>query len=116
MSDAFFQLKVEADAHVVEFSLPPELDPLEFDRLNVAMLALLDGRSSNRWVMDLTNVDYMGSAMLGLMVNVRQHIKNAGGKLALCGLSPPLLGIFKNCCLERLFVITKTREDALARV
>jgi hypothetical protein len=34
----------------------------------------------------------------------------------LCGLSPRLMELFKSCCLERLFVIVKTRRDALAEL
>ena len=43
-------------------------------------------------MLDLTDVVYMGSSVLGLMVNVRQTIKSAGGKLVLCGMSERLHG------------------------
>jgi anti-anti-sigma factor len=55
----------------------------------------------------------MGSSALGLMVNIRQCILQAGGDLVLCGLSPQLLRIFRTCCMERLFRISKTQADAL---
>jgi anti-anti-sigma factor len=100
-------------ASVIDLSLPESLDSEEFDRLNESMLKAVDGKSSGKWVLDLSAVDYMGSSVLGLMINVRQHIKTAGGKLALCGLSPRLTQIFHTCCLEKLFTITKTREEAL---
>jgi anti-anti-sigma factor len=58
----------------------------------------------------------MGSAMLGLIVNVRQQVKTAGGKLALCNMSPRLAEIFRMCSMERLFTITRTRADAIKAV
>jgi anti-anti-sigma factor len=61
----------------------------------------------------MSRVNYMGSAMLGLVVNLRQQIRNASGELVLCGLSPRLLGIFRTCCMERLFTIVRTRADAI---
>ena len=67
-------------------------------------------------MVDLSQVGYMGSSMLGLFVNIRERIRQAGGTLVLCAMSPPLLRIFKTCCLERLFTIAKTRPDALALV
>jgi len=87
----FFRIESQQTLHVVELTLPELIDPLEFDRLNDAMLAELDGRADQRWVLDLGRVHYMGSAMLGLMVNIRQRIKAGGGKLVLCGMSPRLL-------------------------
>jgi anti-anti-sigma factor len=56
----------------------------------------------------------MASAMLGMLVNMRQQIKASGGHLVLCNLSKPLIGIFKTCCMERLFTIVKDRAAALA--
>lgn len=99
--------------HVVELRLPELIDPLEFDRLNEQMLGELDGKANQKWIVDLTGVSYMGSAMLGLMVNVRYRVKRGGGKLVLCGLSSRLLEIFRACCMERLFTIVKSRSDAM---
>jgi anti-anti-sigma factor len=98
---------------VVELSLPLSLDPHEFDRLNEHLLKTLGEHAADRWVMDLTRALYMGSAVLGLMVNIRQVIKTGGGKLVLCGLSDRLVQVFQTSCLVRLFVIARTRSDAV---
>ena len=98
---------------MIDLSLPESLDSEEFDRLNEELLSTVDGKSSGKWVLDLSAVDYMGSSVLGLMINVRQRIKAAGGRLALCALSPQLTQIFHTCCLEKLFTITKTRAEAI---
>jgi anti-anti-sigma factor len=99
--------------HVVDLTLPHALDIHEFDRLNEAMLELVRGEPEGQWVLDLSQLSYMGSAALGLLVNLRQQIKQSGGRLVLCGLSPQMLHIFKTCCMERLFKITKTRQEAV---
>jgi|SRR5688500_2837943 stage II sporulation protein AA (anti-sigma F factor antagonist) len=109
----FFRVESNQTLHVVELTLPELIDPLEFDRLNAAMLDVLDGKADHQWVLDLSRVNYMGSAMLGLIVNVRQRVKSGGGKLVLCGLSQRLLEIFRACSMERLFTIARTRPDAL---
>ena len=111
MPTEFFQVKSEASINVVELMLPVSIDTQEFDRLNVAMSSLFVDPGGDRWVLDLSHLSYMGSSALGLMVNLQQ-IKTAGGRLVLCGLSPKLLEIFHTCCLERLFTIVKTQEDA----
>ena len=113
MATDLFRVNSEGPVQVVELSLPSQLDSEDFDRMNDALLSLFDDKPEGRWVLDLSGLAYVGSSALGLMVNIRQKVKQAGGKLALCGLSPRLLGIFKTCCLERLFVIKPQRADAV---
>jgi anti-anti-sigma factor len=109
----FFRTNLHQTVNVIELSLPQSLDVVEFDRLNDSMKELLNGKGAGQWVIDFSSVSYIGSAMLGLIVNVRQQVKTAGGKLVLCGMSPRLLDIFRMCSMERLFTITKTRADAI---
>lgn len=109
----FFEHQLTQSINVISLRLPETMDALEFDRLNESVLQLIDGRTSQPWVLDLAGVQYLGSAMLGMIVNVRQRVKSAGGRLVLCGMSPRLLEIFRTCSMERLFTISKTRPDAL---
>ena len=109
-----YRLSKSGPVNVVDLTLPHTLDIHEFDRLNESILTLVRAEPEGQWVLDLSRLSYMGSAALGLMVNLRQQIKQSGGRLVLCGLSPQLLHIFKTCCMERLFRIAKTREDAIA--
>ena len=102
-----------AHTQLVELALPDDLDSAEFDRLNARIDEVFAQQKDARFILDLAATRDMGSAMLGLMVNIRHRVKSMNGKLALCGLSAPLQGVFKACCLEKLFTITKPRDDAL---
>jgi anti-anti-sigma factor len=113
MTSELFRLSQEESINIVELSLPQTLDSEEFDRLNEAFSRLFVDAAGKRWLLDLSRLSYMGSAALGLMVNVRQQVKSNGGRLVLCCLSPRLMRIFQTCCLERLFTIVKTRDEAL---
>ncbi len=105
MATEFIRFQPGAVANIIELSLPESLEAVEFDQLNASLLKLLEGRTKQKWVMDLSAVEYMGSAMLGLLVNLRQQIKSGGGRLVLCSLTPRLKDIFHTCCMERLFTI-----------
>lgn len=106
-----------ADAiQVIELHLPASLDASEFDALNESILQILDGQTGRRWVIDLAHVEYIGSSVLGLIVNLRQRIKAGNGRLALCSLSPRLIQIFRHSSLERLFTISRTRPEAVVIV
>ena len=113
MSANLYRHSKAGSVNVVDLTLPHTLDIDEFDRLNDSILGLIRGEPEGQWVLDLSQLSYMGSAALGLLVNLRQQIKQSGGRLVLCGLSPQLVHIFKTCCMERLFRIVKTRKDAI---
>lgn len=116
MSQELFRVQQIRTANVVELNLPIQLDNEDFNRLNESLLALFGQQKRGTWIIDLTGSQYMGSSVLGLMVNIRQQVKEGGGKLALCGMSTQLLRIFQTCCLERLFTIKGSRDDALRAV
>jgi anti-anti-sigma factor len=100
--------------HVISLRLPMSLEAADFDALNDDLLALIQTQPQAKWVIDLSETSYLGSAMLGMLVNIRQQVKAGGGRLLLCGLSKGLLSIFRTCCMERLFAIEKDRAAALS--
>ena len=110
-----FALSAVDGVHVIRLQLPQQLDSGEFDRLNESLLAVLAQQPEGAWVIDLSQLAYAGSALLGLMVNIRQRVKQAGGRLVLCGLSERLLQVFRTCSLERLFQIRRSVAEAVAR-
>jgi anti-anti-sigma factor len=113
MANDLFRLSDEGSAKVIALSLPVAIDSSEFDRLNESVLETLGKDPGACWVLDLTHVAYMGSAVLGLMVNIRQVVRQAQGTLILCGMSERLMRIFETCCMERLFKIVPSRAEAV---
>lgn len=111
-----FKLIEESSAGVISIAVPDMVDGIDFDRMVAALLEAIQKSARQKWVIDLEQNQYVGSAILGLLVNLREHIKRSGGTLILAALSPELLETFHTCCLERLFVITRNRNEALARM
>jgi anti-anti-sigma factor len=116
MFEASFQVTPVGSVKVITLVLPEMMDSREFDELNLGLISTLKATPQGRWLIDLSNIAYMGSASLGLMVNVRQAAKQSGGVLMLCCITPGLMKILRTCCLERLFVIVKTRDEALQKL
>jgi anti-anti-sigma factor len=112
MVQELFKTHADGEIQILELALPMTLDNVELDRLADGLLGAVTTERPARWIIDLTQVRYMGSAMLGLIINVRQQVKTSGGQLVLCGLSDPLHRIFQACCMERLFTIARTRSEA----
>ena len=113
MTNELFRVTTVESVHVVELTIPETLDDADFDRLSDSVLTLLASQPDAAWVLDLTSLSYAGSALLGLIVNIRQRVRQAGGRLVLCGLSPRLLTIFQTCSLARLFRIVRSQADAV---
>ena len=111
-SSSRYRVSNEADVHTIELTLPLVVDPVEFDRLNDGIGRAVENGADERWVLDLSGVQYVGSALLGLLVNLRQRIKSAGGKLVLCGLSEQVTKALRTCSLHTLFSVATNRADA----
>lgn len=113
MSKDWFAVSEHGTVLVMALTVPPHVDSADIDKLHELVLEAVSPRATGRWVIDLETMSYMGSSLLGLMVNIRQRIKQNGGKLVLCGLSSKLMQVFRTCSLERLFTIRGGRQEAL---
>ena len=108
-----FNLSSDSGVNVLELNLPMQLDHNEIDKIIEDLAQSLNGHATGKWIIDLTHVEYTGSAALGLLVNLRQQIKEAGGTLVLCCMSPRMSEILHACSLDRLFKMVGTRQAAL---
>jgi anti-anti-sigma factor len=113
MPSELFTRSESGTVTIVSLELPDMLDSAEFDKLNDNLLELVSDEAHRRWVFDLSGSHYMGSAVLGLLVNLRQRVKAGQGRLVLCGLGPRLMEIFHATSLVRLFTIVRARDEAL---
>jgi anti-sigma B factor antagonist len=113
MATDLFRLTEDGSIKVLELVLPTSIDSSDFDRLNESVLDVLGKEPGAGWVLDLSRVAYMGSAVLGLMVNIRQVVMKAQGKIVLCGMNDRLMRIFETCCMERLFKIVQGKPEAI---
>ncbi len=112
----WFAVSQEGAVQVLALAVPFQVDSADFDRLHELVLSAVSAKAGGPWVVDLSGLQYMGSSVLGLMVNIRQQVRQSGGKLVLCGMSPKLHQVFRTCSLERLFVIKPHREEAVDAV
>src|SRR5437899_734481 len=67
--------------NVLELSNQVELECESIIKLNNLVVEAAEQEGEQRCVIDLSNVQYVGCALLGLLVNLRQRVKSAGGRL-----------------------------------
>ena len=73
---------------------------------------ITDGVS--KLVIDLTAVDYMDSAGLGLIVYVFGALREKNGSLRICGVAPRLQSLLQLTKTDTFLAIDQTRTDSLA--
>jgi anti-anti-sigma factor len=112
----FFNIIADRGCRVIELSMPAGVDASEFDRLNSRALAKIRENAGDGWVLDLVQFQYVGSAALGFIINVRQLIVAGGGVLVLCGVSPSIAAILRTSSLGRLFLVAGTRDAAIEQI
>ena len=87
----------------------------EFDIFNAANLktelsALADEVNAD-FVLDCSALDYMDSTAIGSLVAVLKNVKAYGGKIALNGLKPNLLKLFRITSLNKVFEIEGESDE-----
>lgn len=64
-------------------------------------------------IIDMTNVNYISSRGLGILVDIHKKCQKSG-KLILCCLSDDVMSVFKLTVLNNFFIIVATQEEAIS--
>jgi anti-sigma B factor antagonist len=78
-------------------------------------LLILEGKyECRRLILDLTDVEYMTSSMLGQLIRIHRQLHRDQGKLVLCLLHPTVDEILRTSNLVSYFHVADTLEQAAA--
>ncbi|MFI4916205.1 MAG: STAS domain-containing protein [Phycisphaerales bacterium JB060] len=89
----------------------------EWDAAGVlAEIATDVARARGRVLLDMSRIEYMSSAGISMLVQLRELSMGEGGSLALSNLAKPIAGVLKTTKVDRLFTIAPSREKALAKL
>lgn len=67
-------------------------------------------------VLDVSSVDYVDSAGLGLLMHIYNDLHQKGGSLRLCGVQPRLRKILETTHTDTLLPVDGSREQSIAAV
>ena len=68
----------------------------------------------HKLVFDLTEVEFVDSAGLGMLIYAYGSLAAKGGSLRLCGVAPRVLSLLELTKMNTLLAIDATREESLA--
>jgi len=90
-----------------------EIDVYTAPVLREELTSLVDAQRTNL-VVDLTQVSFMDSTGLGVLVGGLKKVRTLGGDLSLVIDQETILKVFRITALTQVFSIHSTLEDALA--
>jgi anti-sigma B factor antagonist len=91
------------------------MDQQQADRLMQALDAELS--SGHRSViLDMSELQYMNSTGLNILINVLTRTRNAGGDTLIAGMSQSVRQLFVVTKLDSIFIITADVAEAVARL
>jgi anti-sigma B factor antagonist len=90
-----------------------ELELATAPRLRQQVVNLV-GEGHTRVVLDLTNVDFLDSIGLGVIVSVLKRVRSHGGELVLVGAVPRVRALFELTRLDEILELHDHLDDALA--
>ena len=100
---------------VAQFKDKKILDESVLDELRVELFRLIADRPQLDLLLDFSNVEFLSSAMLGLLGQTHRKVNLLKGRLKMCGIAPPIYEVFKLTNLNKLFAIHKDAAEALAK-
>ncbi len=111
-----FDLAVTEERGCKVFHLKGRLmDQQQADRLMGALDQEI-GSGHSSVVLDMSDLQYMNSTGLNILINVLTRTRNAGGETIISGMSSSVRQLFVVTKLDSVFTITSNVEEAVSRI
>jgi anti-sigma B factor antagonist len=105
--------RVQNGVTVVEFTDAKVIDQRNINQIGAELMHLVDAAGVRKMLIDLENVRYLSSAVLGKLISLHKALRANGGQLKLCSIAPPIFEVFEITRLDKVFDIYKNESDAL---
>lgn len=104
------EVKIEVeygmDVTFVTFEEEKILDEAQISRLREAFEPIIEKNQDHKLLLNFTNVKFMTSAVLGLLVRIHKKVTELGGTMQLSNLDNNLYRVFEITQLTKIFDIT----------
>ena len=108
------QLNVEKFGDVTVVRLEETLDASNAAEFKNQFSTIVE-QSSLKMLFDLTDLKFVDSSGLGVILSCLRKLKATGGDLKLCQMAPSVRALFELVRLHRIFDIAESRAEGVAR-
>jgi anti-sigma B factor antagonist len=109
------QPTTEKGVNIVLFKDKKILDDTVLDEIKAEVNRLIGTTPGIKMLLDFSQVEFMSSAMLGLLGQLHRKVGTAKGTLKMCNIRPEIFQVFKLTNLDKLFSIHPDAAAALAK-
>lgn len=102
------------NATVLAFTDRKILEDQDIRSLQDSVMSLIEQADHMQLVLDFGQVEFLSSAVLGLLIRISKRISEKDGKLRLCNISPKIYEVFKITQLTKIFDIQKDVDGAIS--
>ena len=116
MSTSESPYRFESSEGYSVISLQPELNDAQwadFERIGTEILEKLNTMQTPAFLIDLSSLSYMGSAMVALIVRVWKSIKERNGRMVVVNQHDMVYEVMKLAGLHTVWTIVETRDEAI---
>lgn len=100
------------NAIIVSFTDEKILEEKDINSLQESIMSVIDQAERINLILDFSNVKFLSSAVLGLLIRISKRIYEHNGRLRLCNIDPKIYEIFKITRLTKTFDIYKDIKSA----
>jgi len=94
---------------------PRITDQVYINELGDELVALLESGAQRDLLIDLEEVEFLSSAMLGKLIRLFKRAAQVGGRVRLCSIRPSIREVFEITQLHKVFEIYPDADEALGR-
>ena len=101
------------NATIITFTDEKILEEKDVQALQESIMSVIDSATGGiKLILDFSNVQFLASAVLGLLIRISKKVYEHDGQLKLCCINPKIYKIFKITRLTKIFDIYDDIESA----
>ena len=112
----YLKLQEFGDVLVVGFTMRMLNDEENIEQLGQELFSLVEQYNWLKLVLDLSNVEYLTSSVIGKLITLHRKLHRSQGKLVLISLSPGVDSILRTAKLLTYFSVAESRDAAVAQL
>jgi anti-sigma B factor antagonist len=100
------------NATIITFTSEKILEEKDIQSIQESIMSVIEQAQRINLILDFSNVKFLSSAVLGLLIRVSKKIYERDSQLRLCNINPKIYEIFKITRLTKIFDIYPDVESA----
>ena len=105
--------RVQNGVTIVHFTEAKVIDQRNINMIGSELTKMAESGAVSKMLINLENVEYLSSAVLGKLISVHKTLRLNKGLLKLCGIGATILEVFEITRLDKVFDIHKSENEAL---